>query len=97
MTRAKSNSVAFEQFIDDGKIKRGRKRIYGDKIKLKSLFEQKTGWEEAGSPTYGDKDVAIRYLTKDLLWRPVGQVVRFVLVQNSKRGCCVNRSVFDRY
>ena len=31
VTRARSNSVAFEQYVDDGKKKRGRKRIYGEK------------------------------------------------------------------
>ena len=89
VTRAKSNAVAYEPHIDNGKKKRGRKRVYGDKIKLASLHEQSTGWEEAESPVYGEKDVTIRYLTKDLLWRPVGKVVRFVLVAHPARGQCI--------
>ena len=71
--RARTNAVAYEQPIDDGKIKRGRKRIYGKKIALKSLFDQLSGWTEDDSPVYGEKNTKIRYLVKDRLCHPVGK------------------------
>ena len=43
ITRAKSNAVAYELPIDDGIRKRGRKRKYGDKVKLASLHDLVTG------------------------------------------------------
>ena len=47
------------------------------------------GWQsfaEAPSPVYGEQDVTIQYRTVDLLWRPVGRLVRFVLVKHPTRG-----------
>jgi len=41
------------------------------------------------SPLYNDKNVMILYRTVDLLWRPVGQVVRFVIVVHPTRGHCI--------
>jgi hypothetical protein len=38
------------------------------------------------SPVYGETNVWIQYLCLDLLWRPVGQRVRFVLVKHPTRG-----------
>ena len=89
VTRAKSTAVAYERHIANGKKKRGRKRVYGDKVKLKSLHDQPKGWEEVDSPVYGEKNVTIRYQAKDLLWRPVGICVRFVLVDHPVRGRCI--------
>ncbi len=38
------------------------------------------------SPVYGEKDVLIRYLCLDLLWRPIRRLARFVLVEHPDRG-----------
>jgi hypothetical protein len=38
------------------------------------------------SPVYGESSVSISYKTMDLLWRPVGEMVRFVLVDHPNRG-----------
>lgn len=38
------------------------------------------------SPVYGEHDVTIQYRCVDLLWRPVGRMVRFVLVKHPTRG-----------
>ena len=35
---------------------------------------------------YGENDVLVRYRTLDLTWRPVGRVVRFVIVRHPTRG-----------
>jgi hypothetical protein len=41
---------------------------------------------EASSPLYGETGVTLRYRVCDLVWRPVGIVVRFVLVAHPTRG-----------
>ena len=59
--------------------------MYGEKIALRKLFD--TGaFTPAPSPVYGEKDVTVEYLCIDLLWRPVGRLVRFVLVKHPARG-----------
>ncbi len=58
----------------------------GEKIKLRSLFREDRVSEEAPSPVYGEKEVTIRYAVHDLLWRPVGSIVRFVIVIHPSRG-----------
>ncbi len=42
--------------------------------------------EEAPSPVYGEKNLTIRFKVEDLLWRPVGILVRFVAVDHPRRG-----------
>ncbi len=89
VTRAKSNSVAYESPKKSELNKRGRRKIYGKKIKLKSLFNQKAKFEEIDSPVYGEKNVKIQCQVRDLLWRPIGKTVRFVLVIHPTRGQCI--------
>jgi hypothetical protein len=89
ITRAKSNAVAYQPCIQQGKKSRGRPRVYGDKVALKSLFYDQQGWEEAPSPVYGDKEVTIAYKICDLLWRPAGSIVRFIVVSHPTRGRCL--------
>jgi len=85
IARAKINSVAWTQAEQPKKRKRGKPRMYGEKITLRKLFD--TGaFQQAPSPVYGEKDVAVEYLCVDLLWRPVGRLARFVLVKHPTRG-----------
>ncbi len=42
--------------------------------------------EQAPSPVYGEKNVNIRYAVHALLWRPIGLIVRFVIVIHPTRG-----------
>ena len=42
---------------------------------------------QAPSPVYGEKRVALAHRSVDLLWRPVGCLVRFVAVIHPHRGC----------
>jgi hypothetical protein len=85
VSRAKINSVAWTRAPQPEKRKRGRPRMYGEKITLKTMFD--TGaFTPAPSPVYGEKDVTVEYLCLDLLWRPVGRPVRFVLVKHPTRG-----------
>jgi hypothetical protein len=69
--------------------KRGRPKFYGEKVKLRTLLKDKKSMHSAASPVYGEKNVTINYQVHDLLWRPVGRLVRFVVVDHPKRGQCI--------
>ena len=83
----KSNAVAWTPYVPTGEHRGpGRPRVYGEKVKLRLLFRQNRVTEEAPSPGYGETDVMIRYGVHDLLWRPIGLLVRFVIVIHPSRG-----------
>ncbi len=82
----RSNAVAYEPAPTVDVPRRGRPRIYGNKIKLKTLFKEEETFTSASSPVYGEKNVMLRYHVIDLVWRPVGHLVRFVLVIHPTRG-----------
>lgn len=87
VTRVKSNAVAYLPADPaKGPRKRGRPRCYGRKIKVKSLLSDVQSMEEATANVYGERGVRIRYRVRDLMWRPVGQLVRFVAVVHPTRG-----------
>jgi hypothetical protein len=88
ISRLRKTSVAFEPIPStEAKRKRGRPRLYGRKIRLFTLFEKSDDrWTTVASPVYGEKDVLIRYLCLDLLWRPIRRLARFVLVEHPDRG-----------
>jgi len=89
VTRVKSNAVAYVPYVQQGPRKRGRPRLYGAKIKLKSLLADSRSFQSAPSPVYGEHNVTIRYRVCDLLWRPCGRLVRFVAVTHPCRGSCL--------
>jgi hypothetical protein len=66
--------------------KRGRPRIYGPKIRLRTLFDDPAAFTEAPSPVADEPDVTIRYRSFDLIWRPLGKLARFVLVEHPRLG-----------
>jgi hypothetical protein len=89
VTRVKSNSVAwFPATLPPPNRPRpkGRPRKYGRKIKVASLLKNTDRLQEAASPVYDDQKVTLRFRTADLLWRPVGTLVRFVAVDHPRRG-----------
>ena len=89
VTRVKSNSVAWFPVTPPaaGKPKpKGRPRKYGKKIKVASLLKDADRMQEAPSPVYGEENVTLRFRVADLLWRPVGILVRFVVVDHPRRG-----------
>ncbi len=79
ITRAKSNVVAYE----DPPPKtggRGRPREYGAKRKLNELFiKMRDQFEEATIEIY-HKRKTVCFLTLDLIWKPIKEKIRFVLV-----------------
>ena len=90
ISRAKSNAVAYlPPPIPKEPRKRGRPKKYGQKVALKTLFNTTRSWEQMPSPVYGEKEVNLRYRVCDLLWRPLGRLVRFVLVAHPTRGVCI--------
>lgn len=89
VTRVKSNSVAFFPATPPPPSQprpRGRPAKYGKKIKLATLLQQTNRLQEAPSPVYGEPGVILRFRAADLLWRPVGILVRFVVVLHPQRG-----------
>jgi hypothetical protein len=90
VTRVKSNAVAYLPRPAKGPRKRGRPRCYGRKIKGKSLLSDVQSMEEATADVYGERGVKIRYRVRDLMWRPVGQLVRFIAVIHPTRGKILN-------
>jgi len=90
VTRVKSNAVAYLPPPQQGaKRKRGRPKLYGAKLRLNSLLGDPASMRRAQSPVYGEHNVVINYRACDLLWRPVGRLVRFVVVVHPSRGSCL--------
>jgi len=89
VTRVKSNSVAFFPATPPPMNRprpKGRPAKYGKKIKVAALLKEADRLQEAPSPVYGEKGVTLRFRVADLLWRPVGILVRFVVVYHPRRG-----------
>ena len=90
VTRVKSNAVAYQLPLQQAaKRQPGRPRLYGPKLRLKSLLGDCASMQRAPSPVYGEHNVVINFRTCDLLWRPVGRLVRFVAVDHPCRGTCL--------
>ena len=53
------------------------------------LFNDPDTMQTASSPVYGEKRTQIRFRSVDLIWRPVGILVRFVAVIHPVRGRCI--------
>lgn len=84
ITRAKNNAVAYLPPEEPQKPRRGRKRIYGQKLALSGLFDSwKEKFQTANAKVY-DKEEQIRYLTLDLIWKPVKGMLRFILIEDSR-------------
>ncbi len=86
IAKAKINTVAFLKAADVELRGPGRPKLYGDKVRLRDLFDDTALFVSAPSPVYGEKGVTITYRCIDLLWRPVGCLVKFVLVNHPDRG-----------
>jgi hypothetical protein len=89
VTRVKSNSVAFFPATPpppNRPRRKGRPAKYGKKIKVAALLKETAHLQEALSPVYGERGVMLRFRAADLLWRPVGILVRFVAVHHPRRG-----------
>jgi len=85
ITRAKKNVVAYCPASQPRKKKRGRKKMYGRKLKLMTLFDLITKgneFQKTQALVY-DKQENIHYLVLDLLWKPTKGMLRFILIESS--------------
>ena len=82
IARAKKNFVAyFEAEAKPGA--KGRPGIYGEKIVLMELFDHMEAFEKFECSVYG-KTEEVSALAINLLLRPDGDLIRFVLVRTSR-------------
>lgn len=86
ITRVRHNAVGYLPAPVPERPKRGRPKLYGEKYPVKRLFEETGLMQTLESPVYGEKGVELSVWTRDLLWRPVGILVRFVAVDHPTRG-----------
>src|SRR5271165_4688719 len=86
VTRVRSNGVAYLPPPAPKGPRRGRPALYGMKTRLRDWFSGKKKFLKAPSPVYGETGVVLRYYTFDLIWRPLGKLVRFVWVIHPTRG-----------
>lgn len=90
ISRVRSNAVAYMPVTAAGKRTRGRPKLYGRKLRLKQIFENRENqFQTAESPLYGEKGVYLRWYSLDLVWKPLGRLVRFVWVIHPHRGRCI--------
>jgi len=78
VTRAKNNVVAYADAPPKTR-RRGAPRKYGRKISIRSLFGEKDLFQEVTLDIYQESKPLLFYCI-DLLWKPIGEKVRFVLV-----------------
>jgi hypothetical protein len=86
VTRVRTNAVGYRPAPAPERPKRGRPKQYGEKYPLKRLFHEAGLMQTIESPVYGESGVPLNVWTLDLLWRPVGHLVRFVAVIHPTRG-----------
>jgi hypothetical protein len=89
ISRVKSNAVAYmqAQVAPPGQRKRGRPKVYGRKLRLSQIFKNReTQFTPARSPLYDDQGIELRWYSLDLIWKPIGRLVRFVWVIHPSRG-----------
>ena len=86
VTRVRQTAVGYLPAPIPEKKPKGRPKKYGEKVPIKSLFERDDLKQSIPSPVYGEQNVSIDFWSLDLLWRPVGILVRFVAVSHPTRG-----------
>jgi len=86
VTRVRKNTVAYEPAPRPKRRRRGRPRLYGKRVRLRDLLHDPAAFAAVPSPVYGEDNVTLSYRCVDLLWRPIGRLVRFVLVHHPVRG-----------
>jgi hypothetical protein len=84
LTRAKKSYVAYLEPLAPTSKPRGRPQKYGDKIKLKTVFETyQNPFLQAECQLYGHVET-ISYLALNLLWKPIKGPGRFIFAITSR-------------
>jgi hypothetical protein len=84
LTRAKKNVVAYRQPPPPRPHRKGRRRIYGRKLKLMKLFDTRPDDFLSAKAIVYQQQETVRYLVLDLIWKPAKGLVRFILVETSR-------------
>lgn len=84
LTRAKKNIVAYLPAPAKNTRQRGRPRLYGPQLHLMKLFDTWADKFSTGDAPVYSRVETVRYLTLDLFWKPVGGMLRFLLVESSR-------------
>jgi hypothetical protein len=84
LTRAKKTVTAYQRPKPQRKPKPGRPRVYGKKLKLMGLFDAWPGRFQTAQALVYQNVETVRYLTLDLLWKPVKGPLRFLLIESSR-------------
>jgi hypothetical protein len=82
VTMMKKSAVAYQPAIPSETKKRGRPSKYGTKIKLFSLFDQEQQWVK----TTLLSGIVIEYCCIELIWKPFGDLVLFLLTRHPTKG-----------
>jgi hypothetical protein len=88
ISRMRRNATGYLLAPPQERKTRGRPQKYGEKIKLMSLFEDRSAMCEVNVQLYGE-DVKIKYRVCDLLWKPAGCLIRIVAVEHPTKGRCL--------
>lgn len=78
ITRAKDNTVAY--FVPQDGDKRFKQQ---DHVKLMELFDHPSSFTTVELTLYG-KPTIIKYCCLNLLWKPIDDMIRFVLIQDGE-------------
>jgi DDE superfamily endonuclease len=89
VTRVRTTAVGYFPAPPPETKKPGRPKCYGKKVALRNLFKEPQAFQSVDSPVYGEERIQLRLRSLDLLWRPVGVLVRFVAVDHPTRGRCL--------
>ena len=84
LTRAKKNIVAYRLPPPTRAHRRGRRRVYGQKLKLMNLFDLRPGDFLSAKALVYQQQETVRYLVLDLIWKPAKGLVRFILIETSR-------------
>jgi hypothetical protein len=84
LTRAKKNIVAYRPPPPPRPHRKGRRRVYGRKLKLMKLFDARPDDFLCAEAVVYQKKETVRYLVLDLIWKPVKGLVRFILIETSR-------------
>jgi hypothetical protein len=84
LTRAKKNVVAYQCPPPPRPHQRGRRRVYGQKLKLFNLFDAQTNdFRSVRALVYQQKET-VRYLVLDLIWKPTKGLLRFLIIETTR-------------
>jgi hypothetical protein len=84
LTRAKKSYVAYFKAEQPEKRGPGRPRLYGQKVQLSDVFVQYADrFRSRVCLVYGTVET-ISYYTVNLLWKPLGEELRFIFVVTSR-------------